>query len=123
MARVVTYVLFFIHLEIRRVSLAGITRYLDQPWMQQMTHNATGTSWGFLDQRHYALHDRDTKFCSLFRATLEAGGIKPIQLPARSPNLNTYRSSSRLLPRRPPPLLRPIQGREDRSKAVEPLLR
>ena len=30
--------------------------------------------------------------------------------------------SSRLLPRRPPPLLRPIQGREDRSKTVEPLL-
>jgi hypothetical protein len=36
------------------------------------------------------LHDRDTKFCSVFRATLTAGGIKPIQLPARSPNLNSY---------------------------------
>jgi hypothetical protein len=32
-------------------------------------------------------HDRDTKFCSVFRATLAVGGIKPIQLPARSPNL------------------------------------
>ena len=36
------------------------------------------------------LHDRDTKFCSLFRATLAAGGIKSIQLPARSPNLNSH---------------------------------
>jgi hypothetical protein len=36
------------------------------------------------------LHDRDTKFCSVFRTTLAAGGIKPIQLPARSPNLNAY---------------------------------
>jgi hypothetical protein len=26
----------------------------------------------------------------VFRATLAAGGIKPIQLPARSPNLNAY---------------------------------
>jgi hypothetical protein len=52
--------------------------------------NATGEAWGFLNQRRYALHDRDTKFCSLFRATLAAGGIKPIQLPARSPNLNSY---------------------------------
>ena len=82
------YVLFFIHLESRRVSLAGITRHPDQAWMQQMARNATGESWGFLDQRRYALHDRDTKFCPQFRATLKAGGIKPIQLPARSPNLN-----------------------------------
>jgi hypothetical protein len=40
--------------------------------------------------RRYALHDHDTKFCSVFRATLATGGIKPIQLPARSPNLNAY---------------------------------
>jgi hypothetical protein len=84
------YVLFFIHLESRRVSLAGITRHPDQAWMQQMARNATGDAWGFLNQRRYALHDRDTKFCSVFRATLAAGGIKPIQLPARSPNLNAY---------------------------------
>jgi hypothetical protein len=84
------YVLFFIHLESRRVSLAGITRHPDQAWMQQMARNATGEAWGFLDQRRYALHDRDTKFCSRFRATLSAGGIKTIQLPARSPNLNSH---------------------------------
>jgi putative transposase len=84
------YVLFFIHLESRRVSLAGITRHPDQAWMQQMARNATGEEWGFLEQRQYALHDRDTKFCSVFRDTLAAGGIKPIQLPARSPNLNAY---------------------------------
>jgi hypothetical protein len=84
------YVLFFIHLESRRVSLAGITRHPDQAWMRQMARNATGESWGFLDQRRYVLHDRDTKFCSVFRATLTAGGIKPIQLPARRPNLNSH---------------------------------
>jgi putative transposase len=84
------YVLFFIHLESRRVSLAGITRHPDQAWMQQIARNATGEEWGFLDQRRYVLHDRDAKFCSVFRATLTAGGIKPIQLPARSPNLNAF---------------------------------
>jgi hypothetical protein len=63
-----------------RVSLAGITRHPDQAWMQQMARNATGETWGFLEQRRYALHDRDMKFCSLFGATLAAGGIKPIQL-------------------------------------------
>ena len=84
------YILFFIHLESRRVSLAGVTRHPDQAWMQQMARNATGETWGFLEQRRYALHDRDTKFCSVFRATLKAGGTKPIQLPARSPKLNAY---------------------------------
>src|SRR5215471_13932711 len=45
---------------------------------------------GFPGSAGYALHDRDAKFCSLFRATLAAGGIEPIQLPARSPNLNSH---------------------------------
>jgi hypothetical protein len=43
--------------------------------MQQMARNATGEAWGFLEQRRYVLHDRDTKFCSVFRATLAAGGL------------------------------------------------
>lgn len=84
------YVLFFIHLESRRVSLAGMTPHPDQAWMQQMARNATDESWRYPDQRRYALHDRDTKFCTLFRATLASGGIQPILLPARSPNLNAF---------------------------------
>ena len=86
------YILFFIHLESRRVCLAGITRHPDQAWMEQMARNATGESWGYLNQRRYALHDRDTKFCASFRATLASGGTTPIQLPARSPNLKGYAS-------------------------------
>ena len=31
-----------------------------------------------------------TRSSALFRATLKAGGIEPIRLPARSPNLNAY---------------------------------
>ena len=84
------YVLFFIHLESRRVSLVGITRHPDEAWMQQMARNATNESWGHLERRRYALHDRDTKFCASFRAALASGGIRPIQLPARSPNLNAF---------------------------------
>ena len=84
------YVLFFIHLESRRISVAGITRHPDEAWMQQMARNATDENWGYIAQRRYALHDRDTKFCASFRTTLAAGGIRPIQLPARSPNLNAF---------------------------------
>ena len=84
------YVLFFIHLESRRVSLAGIIRHPDEAWMQQMARNATNENWGSLEHPRYVLHDRDTKFCASFRSTLAAGGIRPIQLPPRSPNLNAH---------------------------------
>jgi transposase InsO family protein len=55
--------------------------------------DGTKCDWGGVGipgSARYALHDRDTKFCSTFRATLAAGGIEPIQLPARSPNLNSH---------------------------------
>jgi putative transposase len=35
------YVLFFLHLESRRVSVAGITRHPDEEWMQQIARSAT----------------------------------------------------------------------------------
>jgi hypothetical protein len=62
----------------------------DEAWMQQIARDATDESGGIWISGAYALHDRDTKFCALFRATLQSGGIQPIQLPARSPNLNAF---------------------------------
>ena len=42
------YVLFFLHLETRRVSLAGVTRHPTEEWMEQMavrcTHRKSKTS-------------------------------------------------------------------------------
>jgi len=46
--------------------------------------------WGFLESRRYLIHDRDTKFTDSFRAIIRSGHVKPLKLPARSPNLNTY---------------------------------
>ena len=85
------YVLFFLHLEARRVSLAaGITRHPTEEWMRQMGRNAIDETSGYLRQHRYVLHDRDTKFCEEFRETLAAGGVKCLRLPARSPNLNAF---------------------------------
>src|SRR5260370_12898555 len=84
------YVLFFIHLESRRVSLAGMTRYPGQEWMEQQARNATMEEWGFLRGCGYLVHDRDKKFCASFRELIESGSIKTIRLPARSPNLNSF---------------------------------
>jgi putative transposase len=84
------YVLFFIHLESRRMSLAGMTRYPGQEWMEQQARNATMEEWGFLRGCRYLLHDRDRKFCASFRELLESGSVKTICLPARSSNLNSF---------------------------------
>jgi putative transposase len=56
------YVLFFIHLESRRVDIAGITVHPDEAWMKQVARNATMDDRGALRDSRYLLHDRDTKF-------------------------------------------------------------
>jgi hypothetical protein len=84
------YILFFIEIGSRRVSLGGITRHPDSCWMEQVARNATMEDAGYLNRCRYLLHDRDTKFCPEFREALAAGGIKCLALPARSPNLNSY---------------------------------
>src|SRR5438270_3270658 len=38
----------------------------------------------------FALHDRDSKFCASFQATLYSGAVQTLRLPARSPNLNAF---------------------------------
>jgi hypothetical protein len=84
------YVLFFIELGSRRVSLGGITRHPHSSWMEQVARNATMENIGYLSGCRYLLHDRDKKFCREFRETLNAGGVKCAPIPARSPNLNSY---------------------------------
>jgi putative transposase len=84
------YVLFFIHLESRRVDIAGITVHPDEPWMKQIARNVTMEDCGALRDCRYLLHDRDTKFTRSFRAILMSGRVEALALPARSPNLNAY---------------------------------
>jgi transposase InsO family protein len=84
------YVLFFIHLESRRVDIAGITVHPDERWMQQMARNVTMEGCGALRHCRYLLHDRDTKYTRSFRAIIASGQVEPLMLPARSPNLNAY---------------------------------
>jgi hypothetical protein len=84
------YVLFFIHLESRKVDIAGITGQPDERWMKQMARNVTMEGCGVLRDGRYLLHDRDTKYTHSFRAIIESGQLKTLVLPARSPNLNAY---------------------------------
>jgi transposase InsO family protein len=84
------YVLFFIHLESRRVEIVGMTPHPNEAWMKQIARNVTMEEWGFLGNCRYLIHDRDAKYCQSFREIIESGDVKPLRLPARSPNLNAF---------------------------------
>jgi transposase InsO family protein len=84
------YVLFFIHLGIRQVHVAGVTPHPDARWMVQIARNSTMTDWGFLKPGHYLIHDRDGKFCPGFQHVIDNTGVKRAPLPPRSPHLNAY---------------------------------
>jgi hypothetical protein len=55
-----------------------------------MARNITLLDLEFLSDGHYLIHDRDGKYCPAFDKTVEAVGVKPIKLPARSPNLHPH---------------------------------
>ncbi|MFC1587645.1 integrase core domain-containing protein [Planctomycetota bacterium] len=85
------YVLFFIHLETRRVYLGGITTNPNSAWMVQAARNATMPDWGFLDGCKYLIHDRDSKFMSSgFRYEMQMMNIQTVPTPPKSPNLNAF---------------------------------
>ncbi len=84
------YLLFVIELKTRRVHFAGCTQNPDEAWMTQIARNLTDSIDGCLLGKRYVLMDRDGKFSPKFRGILDDEGAKPLRLPARSPNLNSY---------------------------------
>ena len=61
------YVLFFLHLKTRRITLAGITRHPTEEWMVQMARRAVDPVDGALLPIRFVLHDRDSKFALPFK--------------------------------------------------------
>jgi transposase InsO family protein len=84
------YVLFFLHLSSRQVSVAGVTPHPNEAWMMQMARNVTMEEWGLLPPGQYLIHDRDTKFCAAFQQIIDDAGVERVVLPPRSPNLNAF---------------------------------
>ena len=83
------YILFFIHLETRKVQIAGMTENPDGEWMKQQARNLTDYDNEF-SQASYLIHDRDSKYTDDFQMILKSSGIKCIKLPPKSPDLNAY---------------------------------
>lgn len=84
------YVLVFSRAAPRRVCVAGTAPYPDGLWMEQMARRLTLAEEGFLSGCRYLLHDRDAKFTAALDQVLRSGGVEPVLLPPRSPNLNAH---------------------------------
>src|ERR1700726_2096919 len=87
----VRYVVFFvIKIKTRAVEIAGITRQPDEAWMTQVARDLTDAGDGFLRGGQYLILDRDPLYTPAFRRLLRGSGVKPLVLPAWSPNLNAF---------------------------------
>ncbi len=83
-------VLFVMELATRKVVCAGITPHPDAAWMLQVGRNLTDAISGNLRGKQFLMMDRDASFHSAFRGLLENAGVRPVRLPARSPNCNAH---------------------------------
>ena len=83
------YVLFFIQIESRKITIAGATEHPNKAWVEQCARNLTGWDGEFKSVR-YLIRDRDSKFTRSFDEIFNSIGIKAVKLPARSPNLNAF---------------------------------
>lgn len=84
------FILFFIHVDSRRVHVAGITAHPDRPWMVQQARNL---SMFFADQPvkpKMLIRDYDSKFVPEFDAILRQEGIEVKKVGPQAPNLNAY---------------------------------
>ena len=84
------HVLFVIDIATRCVCIDGITSDPNGEWMKQVARNLTDMWDGFLLGKRYLIHDRDPLFIEAVRGLLRDSGVKPLRLPANSPNLNAY---------------------------------
>ncbi len=84
------HVLFVIDIATRCVCIGGITSDPNGEWMKQVARNLTDLWDGFLLGKRYLIHDRDPLFTEAVRGLLRDSGVKPLRLPANSPNLNAY---------------------------------
>jgi putative transposase len=60
------YVLVVMELSTRRIHLAGMTPHPDEAFMMQCARQLTDPFDGFLLDKRYFIHDRDTKFTAAF---------------------------------------------------------
>jgi putative transposase len=88
------YILFFIHLESRRILFAACTESPDSGWVTQQARNL---SWELPElglRPRFLIRDRDAKFAATFDSVLAAKGTEVRRTPPRSPRANSIAERS-----------------------------
>ncbi len=75
---------FFIDLASRKVEIAGIARFVNGLWMNQVARNLTDAVDGVLVGKRCLIHDRDPLCTTEFLQTLESAGVRSVKLPPRA---------------------------------------
>jgi putative transposase len=84
-------VFFVMELATRKVFFAPVKPQPDGSYMLQIAKSLTDSEDGFLQGKRYLIHDRDPLYrTDGFHGILKSIGVKPVRLPARSPDLNCY---------------------------------
>ena len=84
------HVFFAIELKTRAVAIAGITHDLHEAWVVNAARGLVDGVDGLLKEARFLIHDRDPAFGKGFTSLMRSGGVRPVRLPRRSPNLNAY---------------------------------
>jgi len=84
------YVLFFIHLETRRVHLGGVSANPDGAWVTQQARNVMMTLQETHAQPQFLIRDRDSKYTRSFDEIFRSEGIRIIRTPVRAPRANVH---------------------------------
>jgi putative transposase len=89
----IAYVLVFIHLGTRKVSISPATFHPTNEWVQQQARNAL--MW--LDEENldcqFVIHDHDTKFTKGFDQLFQQAGARTVDIPYEAPIANCYAES------------------------------
>ena len=84
------HALFFLHVQTRKVHIAGITDRPSQEWTVQHTRQAAAFFKPYRDKPALLMRDADKKFSPAFDEFFRTMNVQVKQIPYRSPNLNPY---------------------------------
>ena len=87
------FILFFINIKTRKVSIAGATQYPNQEWVNKQTRNILPIICGGKNDKKLLIRDRDKKFSKEFDALFKDMGFTIQKTPFLSPNMNSYAES------------------------------
>ena len=84
------YLLFFIHVKSRKVTVSAPTVNPDAAWAAQQARNASMQIQDWNLTATHLLIDHDTKYAASFDAVFEAQDVEVKRVGPRAPNMNAY---------------------------------